>query len=99
MKRWLEKAAVTLTDNLTPPKSECNELDWKLTLSEDKVRLVEHLCALANHPGGGCLVFGIASDSQLAGVTLDDIEHIANKLTNLGRDAIEPAIKIDHAGL
>ena len=99
MKPWLERSAALLTNTLTPPESECNELDWKLTLSEDKARLVEHLCAFANHAGGGCLVFGVASDSAVPGISLSEIERISNQITNLGRDAVEPAIQIDHAGL
>jgi ATP-dependent DNA helicase RecG len=99
MKPWLERAASLLTRSLSPPQQECNEIDWKLTLSEDKARLVEHLCAFANHAGGGCLVFGISSDANFAGVKLQSIEHIINQLTNLGRDAVEPPLQIDHEGL
>jgi ATP-dependent DNA helicase RecG len=98
MKPWLQRAQGLLTSSLTPPKQECNELDWKLTLSENKGRLSEHLSAFSNHAGGGCLVFGISSNSSLVGVDIESIEKIINQLTNLGRDAVEPSISLDHEG-
>jgi predicted HTH transcriptional regulator len=98
MKPWLERAASLLESSLAPPEQECNELDWKLALSENKARLVEHLCAFANYAGGGCLVFGLSSDALLAGITIQSIEQIINQLTNLGRDAVEPALQLDHEG-
>lgn len=98
MKPWVKKATELLESSLEPPQHELNEIDWKSALSSDKNRLVEHLCAFANHPGGGCLVFGIGADSSLIGVPVKQIETIINQLTNLGRDAIEPPLQLDHLG-
>jgi len=35
----------------------------------------------------------------LLGVSIADIEQIANRLTNLGRDAVEPSLQLDHMGI
>jgi predicted HTH transcriptional regulator len=99
MKPWVEKASELLASSLAPPQHELNEIDWKSALSTNKQRLVEHLCAFANHPGGGCLVFGIRSDSSFVGITPTEIESTMNQLTNLGRDAVEPALQLDHHGM
>lgn len=99
MKPWLIRAQSLLASSLTPPQAECNELDWKIELTPDKKRLSEHLCAFANHAGGGCLVFGISPSAIIAGVNMEDIERIANQITNLGRDGVEPPLQIDHEGL
>jgi predicted HTH transcriptional regulator len=59
MKKWLTCAMETLAACLGPVSHEINELDWKQNLSPKKERLMQHLLAFANHPGGGVLVFGI----------------------------------------
>lgn len=69
---------------------------WKVSLSEHKERLAEHLIASANHPDGACLVFGVADDGQPRGVDAQTVAQIANTLANIGRDAVEPPIAIDH---
>lgn len=76
---------------------EVNELDWKARLSDHKDRLAEHLMAFANHANGGSLVFGIADNGQLEGVDQAAVAKIANTLANLGRDAVEPPLALDHA--
>lgn len=91
-------ASAWLTQSLEPVPHELNELDWKATLSGSKERLVEHLIAFANHSNGGFLVFGIRDiDAVLIGITQGEVAGIINTLANLGRDAIEPALAIDHA--
>ena len=97
MKVWLKNALELLTASLTPPRHELNELDWKAALSPDKKRLAEHLSALANHPRGGTLVFGIDSTGSPVGVAAADIETIINQLANLGREALDPPLVLDHA--
>lgn len=97
-KHWIPVASAWLTQSLEPVPHELNELDWKAGLSDNKERLAEHLIAFANHPNGGFLVFGIRDgDAALAGVTQNEIAGIVNVLANLGRDAIEPPLAIDHA--
>ncbi len=41
--------------------------------------------------------FGLDADAGLVGVQQDDVAQIVNTLASLGRDAIEPALVIDHA--
>jgi ATP-dependent DNA helicase RecG len=98
MKGWHTKALELLERSLEPPKHEYNEIDWKVALSNDKKHLTEHLCAFSNHPGGGYLIFGVARNGTLDGVTSEDIESISNRLVNLGRDAVEPPLQLDHHG-
>lgn len=96
MKPWMAKALSLLAASLEPPQHELNELDWKSSLSPDKRRLTEHLCAFANHPGGGYFVFGIDNTGFPAGVSQTEIERITNQLANLGREAVEPKLALDH---
>jgi predicted HTH transcriptional regulator len=56
------------------------------------------LSAFANQPGGGFLIFGIDSaTASILGVSAEQAPLIASQLANLGRDALEPPLTIDHA--
>jgi ATP-dependent DNA helicase RecG len=97
-KYWIAQATSWLKACREPVPHEVNELDWKGGLSGNSERLVEHLIAFANHTNGGYLVFGVTEPSAaLVGVTQDQVIEIVGKLTNLGRDAIEPPLVLDHA--
>lgn len=85
-----------LDASLAPPCQELNELDWKVGLSPNKKRVVEHLCALGNHSGGGFLVFGINQAGVPIGVRQDDLDEIATQLANLARDGLEPPLVVDY---
>lgn len=90
-KHWVTQAQAWLKASREPVPHEINELDWKAELSGNKERLAEHLIAFANHPNGGCLVFGIAdSSAELIGIDQTQVQEIITRLTNLGRDAVEP---------
>lgn len=39
----------SLEQSLSPVPHEVNEMDWKVSLSEHKERLAEHLMAFANY--------------------------------------------------
>ena len=97
MKNWLTKGIELLNVSLEPPQHELNELDWKAALSPDKKRLTEHLSAFANQAGGGFLVFGIDNTGTAASVEAAAVEKTINQLANLGRDALEPPLALDHA--
>ena len=98
MKKWILSAMETLEASLVPVSHEINELDWKLSLSPKKERLIQHLSAFANHPGGGVLVFGIDDQTAMPnGVQQDEATVIVGQIANLGRDALEPPVAIDHA--
>jgi predicted HTH transcriptional regulator len=97
MKNWLNRALALLRGSLESPRHELNELDWKASLSSDKKRLAEHLSALSNYPGGGFLVYGVDNSGAPAGISDAEVEKVANQLANLGRDAVEPPLALDHA--
>lgn len=96
-KHWVAQALNWLTQSLEPVPHELNELDWKASLTGNTERLVEHMIAFANHPNGGFLVFGVRDDAALVGVAQAEVAQIVNTIANLGRDAIEPPLVIDHA--
>lgn len=97
MKNWLNRALALLRGSLESPRHELNELDWKAYLSSDKKRLAEHLSALSNYPGGGFLVYGVDNFGAPTGISDAEVEKAANQLANLGRDAVEPPLALDHA--
>lgn len=97
MKDWEQAALDTLTKSLEPLPHEKNELDWKATLSENKDRLKEHLSAFANLDGGGVLVFGVNNNGSLKGIVDEPYENIIQKLGNMAREGLEPAISLDHS--
>lgn len=97
MKAWLTKALELLTASLEPPRHELNELDWKAALSPDKKRLTEHLSAFANQSGGGYVVFGIGDTGTPTSVNAATVEETVKQLANLGREALEPPVALDHA--
>jgi ATP-dependent DNA helicase RecG len=96
-KHWVAEALEVLAGSLAPVPHELNELDWKARLSTQKDRLAEHLMAMANLPQGGCLVFGIDDDGKPVGIDAGQVETIVGTLANLGREAIDPPIALDHS--
>lgn len=97
-KSWIDRAIGFLNQSLNPVPQELNEIDWKETLSPNTDKLSRHLSAFANQPGGGFLVFGIA-DKPVAITGIDEAKAnaIVEKLSQLGRDALDPLVSIDHA--
>ena len=96
-KHWIAAVLQGLEQSLAPVPHEVNELDWKANLSGHKDRLAEHLMAFANHPNGGSLVFGVENSGHVVGIDQAAVAHIANTLSNLGRDAVQPPLALDHA--
>lgn len=97
-KHWLADALSSLKSSLDPVAHEINGLDWKARLSDNKDRVTEHLIAFANHPNGGYLVYGIDdAGGKPVGVNAEQAEEIIGRVTNLGRDAVEPPLILDHA--
>lgn len=97
MKIWINKALEYLSKSLGEIPQELNELDWKENLSPNNDKLVRHLSAFANHPGGGYMVFGIDDKTGVSkGISKDDTQKIIEKLSNLARNNIEPIVAIDH---
>jgi ATP-dependent DNA helicase RecG len=97
-KLWIRTALNCLEESLSPVPHETNEIDWKVRLSDKKDRLVEHLIAFSNQASGGFFAFGINnSDGSTEAISQESAAKITNTLANLGRDAIEPKLAIDHA--
>ncbi len=96
-RRWVEDALQALRESLHPVPAELNELDWKAALSPQRDRLVEHLIALANLRNGGTLACGIDDHGRAVGVDAVVVADTVNHLANLGRDAVDPPLVIDHA--
>ncbi len=98
IKNWINRAFALLEHSLVPLPQELNELDWKETLSPNNDKLIKHLSAFANLPGGGFMVFGIEdSNGIINGITHQAAKEITEKLSSLGRDALMPVIKLDHS--
>src|SRR4051812_44950354 len=98
MKPWINKAFRFLEHSLGKIPQELNELDWKESLSPNNDKLCRHLCAFANHPGGGFLAFGIQNASgKPIGITRTDADQIVGKLSSLCRDGVDPVTVIDHS--
>lgn len=96
-KHWITQVTSLLKACREPIPHEINELDWKVGLSGKSERLVEHLIAFSNHTNGGYLVFGVSEPSaELVGITQDQVTEIVSKLTNLGRDSVEPPLALDY---
>lgn len=93
---WIEHGIKVLELSLKPVPSERNEIDWKVGLSSDKKRLVEHISAFANNPSGGFLVYGINRDGLSQSITITEAEQIIGKLGNLAREGVEPPVILDH---
>lgn len=96
-RRWVDGALQALQESLQPVPAELNELDWEAALSPQRDRLVEHLIALANLRNGGTLVYGIDDHGRPVGMDTATVADTMNRLANLGRDAVEPPLVIDHA--
>ncbi len=97
MKFWSEKVIEMLDHMLQLIPQEINELDWKQGLSSNKERLLEHLAAFANLPGGGYLIFGIEDISgKILGVDDTFARQTIDKLANLARSGLEPEVTIDN---
>ena len=97
MKNWAKKALELLEKSVTPPRSEMNELDWKISLSEDRERITEHLSAFANYAGGGFMVFGVSNSGQFKILNDEEVQKILTHLSNVCREGLEPPITIDYS--
>jgi predicted HTH transcriptional regulator len=97
MSNWIDKALELLQRSLNPVAQELNEIDWKSGLSDKSDRLAAHLCAFANQQGGGYLAYGIGNDGISKPLSRTEIDTIVNKLGNIARNNLEPAVGIEHA--
>ena len=97
-KEWVIKAISLLESSLKPLPQEINELDWKEDISVNEKKLINHISAFANQPGGGYFVFGIENKSGvIKGVDKSNTKYMVEKLANLSRDCLNPSVQIDNA--
>ena len=97
MTDWTDKALGYLDKSLGNVPQELNELDWKKSLSPKTSKLMQHICAFANLPGGGFLVFGIENTKATPiGISRNETNKIVDKISSLCRDAVDPLVSIDH---
>lgn len=98
MKEWILSAMETREASLAPASHEINEFDWKQSFSPKKKRLMQHLSVFANHLDGGVFVYGINNQTAMPnGIQQKEAEVIFGQIANLGRDALELPVAIDHA--
>lgn len=97
MKNWINRAVAILNHSLSKVPQELNELDWKEDLSPKNTKLCQHICAFANYPGGGFLVFGIEDKTaKPIGIDKEKASTIIERLASLCRDGVDPLVNIDH---
>jgi len=96
MKNWEVEALMWLEKSLRPFPQELNELDWKLSLSENTARLAQHISAFSNYSGGGYLVFGV-DNGMIIGIADNECDEILKTLGNIARSNLEPPVVVDHA--
>ena len=78
-KHWIAQAIALLQSGRDPVPHEINELDWKLSLSDNKERLIGHL-----YPQGGDLIYGIGdAGAVLAGVDQGQVQDAIRKRDHL----------------
>ena len=54
-KHWLNRMVALFNARKgVVPREPPNELDWKIGVSANKDRLIEHLIAFVSHANGGC---------------------------------------------
>ena len=94
---WKEKAIKVLRDSLYPIPAELNELDWKSGLSAKTDRMLQHISAFANSPGGGLLVFGVNDDGTHFTLQKEEVDNIIKLLGNIAQNNLCYSIKIEHA--
>lgn len=99
MKDWKDLAIKILKDSLHPIPHELSEMDWKSGLSSKTDRLAQHICAFANHSGGGMFAFGLNDDGFFCSMTKSLIDEITKKLGNIAHNNLSSSIDIDHAVL
>lgn len=96
---WKEKAIEELRNSLYPIPTENNALDWKSGLSDKTERLAQHICAFANTPGGGVLVYGVHNDGTCFSLEQGTVEKTVQTLGNIAINNLAEKITIEHAVL
>jgi len=86
------KCIELLEKSLSPLPQELNELDWKLSTCKAE-RMIKHISAFANYPGGGYLIFGIEDGGVVKGLTPKESELYSSQIANWSRDLTKPEVR------
>jgi hypothetical protein len=64
--------------------------DFKRCLPEKIENITKEVCAMANLPGGGILLFGIGDDGEIAGIDSGEIDTAKLRITGSVRSLLDP---------
>ena len=64
--------------------------DFKVQLPEHIESITKEVCALANLPGGGILLFGISDEGEIVGIQTSELDQIKLRITNSIRNLCDP---------
>ena len=84
----LERVGYTLSEMLV--LGEKPAYDFKERMPERTESITKEICAMANLPGGGVLLFGISDDGDIVGMPADDLDKIKLRITNSARNLCDP---------
>ena len=84
----LTRVGYTLSEMLI--LGEKPNYDFKVQLPERVERITKEVCALANLPGGGILLFGISDEGEVVGIHASELDNIKLRITNSIRSLCDP---------
>jgi hypothetical protein len=84
----LTRVGYTLSEMLI--LGEKPNYDFKVQLPERIERITKEVCALANLPGGGILLFGISDEGEIVGIKASKLDKIKLRITGSIRNLCDP---------
>ncbi len=84
---------IDLVTRLQAGLAEVGGLEAKRATRDVPSDIAEALCAFSNTANGGTILLGIDERSGFEVTGVDDVEHVANRVAQICRDEIEPALQ------
>jgi hypothetical protein len=84
----LTRVGYTLSEMLI--LGEKPNYDFKVQLPERIEQITKEVCALANLPGGGILLFGISDEGEIVGIKANELDKIKLRITSSIRNLCDP---------
>lgn len=84
----LTRVGYTLSEMLI--LGEKPNYDFKVQLPERIEKITKEVCALANLPGGGILLFGICDEGEIVGIQANELDETKLRITNSVRNLCDP---------
>jgi len=84
----LTRVGYTLSEMLI--LGEKPSYDFKAQLPERVENITKEVCALANLPGGGILLFGISDEGEIVGIKASELDETKLRITNSIRNLCDP---------